>query len=134
MNRVRLDQFNNNQFNPGSIASRTAWYAVSLILFETAIPFPSALKRTVLRSFGADIGEGVIIKPRVHIKFPWKLEIGKHTWIGERVWQRDRIWSRGVAWVLPVSCGLQHVRDGRNAVRHESCYCTIFVIVTCVLL
>ena len=86
MNRVRLDQFNNNQFNPGSIASRTAWYAVSLVLFETAIPFPSALKRTVLRSFGADIGEGVIIKPRVHIKFPWKLEIGKHTWIGEKVW------------------------------------------------
>ena len=48
--------------------------------------------------------------------------------------QRDRIGSRDVAWVLHVSCGLQHVRDGRNAVRHESCYCTIFVIVTCVLL
>ncbi len=86
MSRIRLDQFNNNQFNPGSTTSRVVWYVVSLLVFETAIPAPSALKRTVLRGFGAEVGKGVIIKPRVHIKYPWKLKVGDHAWIGERVW------------------------------------------------
>ena len=36
--------------------------------------------------FGAKIGEGVIIKPKVSVKYPWKLEIGANTWIGENVW------------------------------------------------
>ena len=29
---------------------------------------------------------GVVIKPGVNIKYPWKLEIGNHSWIGEQVW------------------------------------------------
>ncbi len=36
--------------------------------------------------FGASIGRGVVIKPKVNIKYPWKLKIGDHSWIGERVW------------------------------------------------
>ena len=32
------------------------------------------------------MGEGVVIKPSVNIKFPWKLSIGDHSWIGENVW------------------------------------------------
>ena len=36
--------------------------------------------------FGAKIGNGVILKPKIFIKFPWKLEIGNNTWIGEKVW------------------------------------------------
>ena len=27
-----------------------------------------------------------MIKPKVNIKYPWKLSIGKNTWIGESVW------------------------------------------------
>jgi putative colanic acid biosynthesis acetyltransferase WcaF len=36
--------------------------------------------------FGADIGVGVVIKPSVRVKFPWRLAIGAHSWIGESVW------------------------------------------------
>lgn len=38
-----------------------------------------------LRLFGARIGKGIIIKPKVKIKYPWKLLIGDYCWIGESV-------------------------------------------------
>ena len=86
MTRVQLDRFNNGDYQPGPIWLRVAWYWMSLCWFETAIPWPSAWKRTMLRIFGAQVGKRVVIKPRVHIKYPWKLSVGDHAWIGERVW------------------------------------------------
>lgn len=59
------------------------WYLCKCLFFLTPVPVPSAIKRIILRSFGARIGRGVVIKPRVNIHFPWKLAIGDHTWIGE---------------------------------------------------
>jgi putative colanic acid biosynthesis acetyltransferase WcaF len=47
------------------------------------MPWPSTLKRWVLRLFGARVGRGVVIKPRVNIKYPWNLSIGSASWIGE---------------------------------------------------
>ena len=38
----------------------------------------------MLRIFGAIMGKGVVIKPRLNIHFPWKLEVGKHLWIGKQ--------------------------------------------------
>jgi putative colanic acid biosynthesis acetyltransferase WcaF len=32
------------------------------------------------------VGEKVVIKPGVNIKYPWFLTIGNHCWIGENVW------------------------------------------------
>lgn len=62
------------------------WYATNLLLFQNPlVPF-SGIRVMVLRSFGAKVGKGVVIKPSVRIKFPWKLIIGDHSWIGERVW------------------------------------------------
>jgi putative colanic acid biosynthesis acetyltransferase WcaF len=49
------------------------------------LPFAS-LKRMILRFFGARIGKGVNIKPKVNVKYPWMLEVGDYVWIGEGVW------------------------------------------------
>lgn len=61
------------------------WYAVKCALFLSAWPIPSSFKCQVLRLFGARIGKGVVIKPRVNIHLPWKLQIGDFSWIGEEV-------------------------------------------------
>jgi putative colanic acid biosynthesis acetyltransferase WcaF len=63
----------------------TLWYLCKCALFLTPLPVPYSIKRFVLRAFGARIGKGVVIKPRVNIHFPWKLSVGDHTWIGEEV-------------------------------------------------
>lgn len=59
------------------------WLVTKRVFFQTSIPWPSELKVCILRFFGAKIGRGVVIKPRVNIWFPWKLELGHHVWIGE---------------------------------------------------
>lgn len=46
----------------------------------------SAVKARLLRLFGARIGHGVVIKPNVRIKCPWRLTVGDHCWIGQGVW------------------------------------------------
>lgn len=82
-----LVQFDNSGFHPGrGRIVRVAWYLVSLIFLESGW-FPiSGLKRALLRLFGATIGSGVVIKPHVRVKYPWRLSIGDHTWIGQDVW------------------------------------------------
>lgn len=61
------------------------WYLLKCVFFLSALPWPSGLRTALLRAFGAKVGSGVVIKPRVNVHFPWKLEIGDHAWIGEEV-------------------------------------------------
>ncbi|MBD5785284.1 acetyltransferase [Cellulosimicrobium terreum] len=46
----------------------------------------SRIRVMVLRLFGAEIGDGVIFRPRTRVRFPWKLHVGPDCWIGEGVW------------------------------------------------
>jgi putative colanic acid biosynthesis acetyltransferase WcaF len=57
-----------------------------MCFFKSSIPYPNTLKTFLLGIYGSRIGRGIIIKPRVNIKFPWLLEIGNDVWIGEEVW------------------------------------------------
>ena len=84
--KTDLSTYNNSWYQPGSKIKRTLWYVVSLIFFEGGWNISSGLKLFWLKRFGATIGEGVVIKPKVTIKYPWKLSIGNHCWIGEGVW------------------------------------------------
>ena len=62
------------------------WYCLGSCLLRSGwLPFTS-LKIACLRLFGTKIGSNVVIKPGVRVKYPWKLEIGDHSWIGEDVW------------------------------------------------
>ena len=83
---TRLDRFDNSDYNPGPLLARVVWVIASGLFFQTWFPWPSALKQILLRLFGAKVGRGVIIKPRVTIKYPWKLAVGDHCWIGENAW------------------------------------------------
>ena len=87
MQKVNLSSFNNDWFSPGAtLLKRLLWHLCSLVYFESGLWLPYGLKRILLRLFGASIGIGVVIKPRVEIKYPWKLSVGDYAWIGEHVW------------------------------------------------
>jgi putative colanic acid biosynthesis acetyltransferase WcaF len=69
-----------------SSLKQVTWYFVNIIFFKNPFNVLSGLKIALLRWFGAELGNGVVIKPAVNIKFPWKLKVGHHSWIGEDVW------------------------------------------------
>jgi putative colanic acid biosynthesis acetyltransferase WcaF len=87
LSKVRLDKFDgSNGLNRGaSKIKEIFWYLIKVFFFLSALPYPSNFKCWLLRLFGATVGKGVVIKPRVNIHFPWKLIIGNHVWIGEEV-------------------------------------------------
>lgn len=85
--RVDLSTFDNSWYDPGrGRAVRAIWYGVNLLVFASSVVPFSGPKRWLLRLFGAKVGRDVVIKPRVNIKYPWRVEIGDNAWIGEGVW------------------------------------------------
>jgi putative colanic acid biosynthesis acetyltransferase WcaF len=60
------------------------WLASSDVIMQWW--FPPKARVAVLRAFGAQIGDGVLIRHRVRIHWPWKLSVGSDTWIGEGTW------------------------------------------------
>ncbi|GAB14336.1 hypothetical protein ARGLB_064_00990 [Arthrobacter globiformis NBRC 12137] len=62
------------------------WALVELLLVSNPFQISSSLRVKALQLFGAEIGTGVIFRPRTRVKFPWKLHVGDRCWIGEGVW------------------------------------------------
>ncbi len=81
-----LSIYDNSWYHPGPTWKRILWMTTGQLLLNMHFPFPSAVKRGILRLFGAQIGTGVVIKPCVNIKYPWFLKVGDYSWIGEKVW------------------------------------------------
>jgi putative colanic acid biosynthesis acetyltransferase WcaF len=85
--KVDLSKFATGDFDRGAGPLKEGfWVLASLFLFQLCPLKLSGLKCAVLRAFGAKIGRGVVIKPRVTITFPWKLTLGNHVWLGEECW------------------------------------------------
>jgi putative colanic acid biosynthesis acetyltransferase WcaF len=84
--RVRLDLYSPRSFRRGrSVLSEAVWMVAQALLLASPVP-GSRFRVWLLKLFGARIGRHVTIKPGVRVKFPWRLEIGDHTWIGEDAW------------------------------------------------
>ncbi len=62
------------------------WIMVEFLLITNPLQLSSGVRVAVLRFFGARIGENVIVRPRLRVKFPWNLQVGNNCWIGEGVW------------------------------------------------
>lgn len=83
---MKLSSFSSRDFDRGAPrAKEAAWIGLSGMFFESWLP-GSGWRVWLLRAFGARIGQGVVLKPGVRVKFPWRLEVGDHSWIGEDVW------------------------------------------------
>ena len=81
-----LSTYNNKWYKPGSHLKRFLWYFINELFLKNRYNPSSSIKLFWLKCFGAKIGNGVVIKPSVNIKYPWNLKIGNHCWIGEEVW------------------------------------------------
>lgn len=84
--RTDLSKYDNSWYQPGSTFKRYAWFVLGRMFVNTYLPLPVRFKVTVLKLFGAQIAENVVIKPKVNIKYPWFLTVRKNAWIGEEVW------------------------------------------------
>jgi putative colanic acid biosynthesis acetyltransferase WcaF len=104
---VRLDRFQSTLDRSVPAYIEVFWLPAQWLI-GSWIP-GSWWRRFALKIFGSSIGEGVVIKPRVWIKFPWKLSIGANSWVGESVWIDN----------------LASVRIGSNCCISQDCYlCT----------
>ncbi|KQS26895.1 putative colanic acid biosynthesis acetyltransferase [Dyadobacter sp. Leaf189] len=81
-----LSKYDNSWYKPGNVVKQILWYFTGRLFLNTHLPYPSSFKNWLLKLFGAKIGKGVVIKPKVSIKYPWFLSIGDNTWVGENVW------------------------------------------------
>jgi putative colanic acid biosynthesis acetyltransferase WcaF len=80
------------------------WWLVQATLFRWSPQFLYGWRSFLLRSFGAKIGRGVMIRPTVEIVYPWKLIVGDFCWIGDRA----TIYTLGEIRIGDNTCVSQH--------------------------
>lgn len=83
MNKTDLAKY---KYHQKLSLKKILWYFIDALFFANRLIPINSLKVFLLRLFGAKIGKGVVIKPKVSIKYPWLLEVGNYVWIGENVW------------------------------------------------
>ena len=84
--KTDLSKYDNSWYKQPPFLKNILWFLVSPVFINSYLPVPVGIKLLILRMFGARIGEGVMIKPKVNIKYPWLLIVQSYVWIGEEVW------------------------------------------------
>jgi putative colanic acid biosynthesis acetyltransferase WcaF len=64
---------------------QVAWLLVSGAIFVRWW-CPASFRVAILRAFGANVADDVLVRHRVRIHWPWKLTVGAGSWIGEGAW------------------------------------------------
>lgn len=81
-----LGQFSGIGYDKGrSLPIQVAWAVICEPLLRK-VWVPSRIRVAVLRAFGAEIGDGVLIRHDVRIHWPWKLSVGDNCWVGVDAW------------------------------------------------
>lgn len=81
-----LSQFSGAGYDKGRGPQwQVAWLLCSGLVF-TRWWCPAVLRIALLRAFGATVGQGVLVRHRVRVHWPWKLTVGSNSWIGEGAW------------------------------------------------
>ncbi len=80
--RRRLAGFTGRGYDKGASTLKCAlWVAVGQPL-QSAVWCPPLARAALLRAFGANLAPGVLIRHDVQIHWPWKLSVGRDSWIG----------------------------------------------------
>lgn len=84
---IDLSKAGNGDFETGrSKIFIGLWLLVEWLFVTNSLQISSKVRILALRAFGATIGDGVIMRQRIRVKFPWRLTVGDRSWIGEGVW------------------------------------------------
>ena len=83
---MRLDEFDFVSFERGRSPWIEGLWLVLQALFVSSRVVGVRHRAVLLRRFGAKIGIGTFFRPGLRVKFPWRLEIGDHSWVGEDAW------------------------------------------------
>lgn len=85
--QVDLSRYQNSEYDPGRPwIVRLIWFLIGLPLLRCPVIPSSSFRRMLLRAFGAEIGEGVVMQQNFCVKYPWNLKVGNHSWFGEECW------------------------------------------------
>lgn len=88
-NRIALQELKSFRL-PAGFRGKAAWkvqlwWVVQAVFINLSPQFMYGWRRFLLRLFGAKIGKKVLIRPTVHIQYPWKITIDDYSWIGDGV-------------------------------------------------
>lgn len=92
--RRRLSTFTGAGYDKGrSVVVCAIWALVAGPMLQSVL-CPVSVRVAALRWFGADIGPGVLVRHDVRVHWPWKLRIGRDSWIGAgaRLLNLEPIW------------------------------------------
>jgi putative colanic acid biosynthesis acetyltransferase WcaF len=70
-------------FRGRSAVAVQLWWLVQSTLFRWSPQFAYGFRNSILRFFGAKVGQDVVIRPTVTLTYPWKISIGDHAWVGD---------------------------------------------------
>lgn len=82
---IDLERFKVEQdFRGSSTVIVQLWWIVQALLIHPSPQFMYGWRRFWWKTFGAKLGENVLIRPSARVTYPWKVTIGDFSWIGDR--------------------------------------------------